>query len=148
MAAVPRRVLVEAYLARAAEIANVTVYLRQVATEPPTIGPDDLRVKPYVVLYPSPGVPGPDERLGGDRVGLADTLQITCAAGEEKALDLLVDAVSAKYEEWRPVLPSPYEQLQLGRCRQLNDPGPTRRDDEERPARFWTPLVYGLVVNN
>jgi hypothetical protein len=147
MAAVPRRVLVDALAARAT-IPNVTVYKRLVAPAPPTISANDLRVKPYVVLHPSAGVTGPDERLGGDRVGLAETFQLSCVAGEEKALDLLVDAITARFDEWRPALAAPYDVVVLGRCRMLNDPGPSRRDDDVAPPRFWTPLIYGLVVNN
>lgn len=147
MAAVPRRVLVEALAARAA-ITNVTVYVRQVAASPPTVSTEDLRVKPYVVLYPSAGVAGPDTRLGGDRVGLAESFQITCVAGEEKALDLLTEAVANRFEEWRPTLAAPYDTVVLGRARQLNDSGPNQRDDDVKPPRFWTPLVYGLLVNN
>jgi hypothetical protein len=79
---------------------------------------------------------------------LATTFQLTCVGGEEKAVDLLVDAITAKFDEWRPVLAPPNDTTVLGRCRMLNDPGPSRLDEEERPPRFWTPLVYGLVVNN
>lgn len=147
MVAVPRSVLTDVLEARAT-IPNVTTYVRRITGSPPTIGFNDLRVKPYVVLYPGPGITGPDERLGGDRVGLADTFQITCACGDEDAMDLLIDAVTSRFDEWRPTLPSPYDNVTVGRCRMLNDVGPTRRDDDEKPPRFWVPLVYGFIVNN
>ena len=147
MAAVPRRVLVEVLFARL-ELPNVSHFLRQIDEELPTIGENDLRVKPYTVLYPSAGAGGYDQRLGGDLVGLSTSFQITCGAGEEKAVDLLVDAVTGRFDEWRPTLPDPYDDHPIGRCRLLNDPGPARRDDDESPARFWTPLVYGLHVNS
>jgi len=153
MAAVPRRVIVEVLAARAV-IPNVTTYVRKVGTlangqtlNPPTISSNDLRVKPYIVLYPSPGIPGPDERLGGDRVGLGETFQLSCVVGEEKAIDLLIDAVTSRFDEWRPVLPAPYDTLPIGRTRLLNDVMP-RPDEDEKPPRYWVPLVYGLVVNN
>lgn len=154
MAAVPRRILTQVIAARQA-IPNTTAYVRVVgrlldgtSVPPPTIGPNDLRVKPYTVLHPSPGITGPDERLGGDRVGLAETFQLTCVTGDEDALDPLVDAVTARFDEWRPVLPAPYNTMPIGRCRLLNDPGSSRRDDDVKPSRFWVPLIYGLVVNN
>jgi hypothetical protein len=147
VADVPRRVLVEVLFARTA-LPNVSRFLRQIDAELPTVGENDLRVKPYTVLYPSAGAGGYDVRLGGDMVGLGTSFQITCAAGEEKAVDLLVDAVTARFDEWRPQLPAPYDLMPIGRCRLLNDPGPAQRDDDESPARFWTPLVYGLLVNN
>lgn len=154
-AAVPRRILVAALEARAT-IPNVTTYVRKVGlvlgeddpVPPPTISADDLRVRPYLVIYPSPGGPGSDERLGGDIVDLATTFQLTCATGDESAIDPFVDIVTDLFDEWRPVLPAPYENVILGRCRLLNDPGPARRDDDESPSRFWTPLIYGLLVNN
>ncbi len=145
MSSVPRRLLTAAVRDRVDAIANLTVYLREVAPNPPTISADDLRVLPYAVIYPSPGVPV-DSRFCGDRARLSWTVQVTCVAGDNEAIDPVVDAVTAQLEGWRPVLPEPHDALRIGKLRLLNDPGPSRRDDDVAPARFYVPLIYGLAI--
>lgn len=158
MAAIPRRVLEQLVETRLQEIDGLTVYRRRVGyvhgqqadVPPPVITPGyDLRVRPYVVQYPSAGMTGPFERLDWTRKGLEWTTQLTCVVGDETALNVLVDHVTSRLDEWRPVLPAEYAAIaHTGRFRMLNDPGPGRRDDSESPARYWTPLVYSLLINH
>lgn len=153
---VPRRIITAALVARLDEISNVTVYLRRVGfvlgstvtVPPPTVSPIDQRVRPYVVVHPSPGMNGPDSRLDDSSSGRVYGPQITCVVGDETALDVLVDAVTAKLDGWRPALASPHDMAEIGRFRPLAgfDPGPGSRDDDVTPARFWTPLQYRLPV--
>lgn len=152
----PRRVVTSALIARLNEVGNVTVYLRRVGyvlgsvveVPPPTVSDTDRRVRPYVVVHPSPGTPGPDQRLDSSSVGRVYGPQITCVVGDEVALDVLVDAVTDRLDGWRPVFAAPYASVDVGRFRSLRgfDPGPGRRDDDVTPARFWTPLQYRLPV--
>lgn len=153
---IPRRVLSTALVARLDEIANATVYLRRVGfvlgqtgeVPPPTVSSTDKRVRPYIVVHPSAGYTGPDRRLDASTAGRVYTPQITCVAGDETALEPLLDAVAAKLDDWRPTLPEPHTNADLGRFRPLvgYDPGPASRDDDVTPARFWTPLLYRLPV--
>lgn len=147
MGAIPLKTMVAAIKTQAT-IPNVTTYLRQPAPAPPTINADDLRVKPYLVIHPSPGGPSEDARLGGEVVGKNFSFQLTCAVGDETALEVLIDAVTSRFDEWHPVLPSPYDVLPIGRFRLLNDVGPSRRDQDIKPPRFWVPLIYGNTLNN
>ena len=99
------------------------------------------------MVYPSPGAPSGDTRLDGSTAGDTVTFQLTCVAGDEYALDPVLDAVKARFDDWRPVLPDPYDGQPIGRSRLLNDPGPSRRDDNESPPRFWVPLIYSNTLN-
>lgn len=154
-AGVPLSVWVPAIVERAT-IANVTTYLREVGrvagvdqdVPPPTISDDDLRVRPYIVVYPSPGGPSGDVRFDGSTVGKSGSFQLTCVVGDESALDVLLDVVLARFDDWRPVLPAPYDGLPIGRCRLISDVGPSRRDDAETPTRFWVPLIYSNTINH
>lgn len=143
MPTISRKLLTDAVDARAKTIPHITVYRRNITSTPPTVGPQDLRVRPYVVQHPSAGTPGPEEDLVGDVVDLVTTFQLTCVAGDKIAADYLVDLVSARFERWSPNLDAG---LTVGRCRQVNDPGPARRDDAVTPPRFWTPLVYAVAI--
>lgn len=134
--------LVTAVETRANTISNVEVYESKVPDTVPTISADDLRVRPYIVHYPAAGQPGIEEDLEGRDIDLAWTFQLTCVAGRRDDALALIDAVTAKFQMWWPDL----EGLTFSRCRQLNDPGPIRRDDAEFPPRYWLPLVYGLPV--
>ena len=152
----PRGLLTRTLVARLEEIQHLTVYLRRVgfvldaAAEipPPTISPDDMRVRPYAVIYPSPGSDGPDERLDQTLTGIVWRPQVTLVAGDETALDLVVDAVTQRLDSWRPTFSAPHDDIEVGRLRKPPgfDPGPSRRDDDIAPARYWTPLQYVLPV--
>lgn len=157
MAGVPLRVLEQVVDARLKEIANVTVYLRQVGhvlgspsvTDPPTISADDLRVRPYVVQHPSPGSRGTDQRLAGMVVDRRWSTQLTCVVGDAEALGPLVDAVEGKFNEWRPVLPAPYNVTVMPSWFTRSfDPGPSQKDDDITPSRFYVPLIYDLNLNS
>lgn len=153
---ISRKTITDLLCSRLAEIPNTTVYLRRVGfkpgtnthTPPPTVSSTDLRVRPYLVVYPSPGMDGPDRRLDSRTNGRIYRPQITCVVGDETAIDLLVDAVSTKLDGWRPTLPGPLPSNAVGHFRPLAgfDPGPTGRDDDITPARFYTALQYVLPV--
>lgn len=137
MTTVSRRTLGEQLQAKLAPIPNLSIYPGEVEKTPPTISADDLRVKPYIVLHPSPGYPSLDVRLDGTHVGLTWGFQITCVSGISFDVLSIVDVVDAALDGWRPD-PS------MGRCR-LNpdvDPGPVRSDIGQTPTRFWIPLLY------
>jgi hypothetical protein len=142
---VPRRLLVTAVNDRLDTIPNLTVYLRTVDPEPPTISDTDQRVRPYVVQHPSPGMTD-DVRLGGTRNGLTWTTQLTVVAGTPDALEPVVDAITTRLDNWRPTFTGEHANTIVGRLHLLNDPGPSRRDDNESPARYWTPLIYQLTT--
>lgn len=144
-ATVPRRLLVAAVDNRLHSISNLAVYLRTVDPKPPTISDTDQRVRPYVVQHPAPGMTD-DIRLGGTRNGLTWTTQLTVVAGTPDALDVVVDAITDRIDNWRPKFSGDHTNTLVGRLHLLNDPGPTRRDDNESPARYWTPLIYQLTT--
>jgi len=154
MAAIPRRVIENKVDARLKEISNLTVYLRRVGhvvgspndVEPPTVNSADLRVRPYVVQHPSAGRPGNRNRLSGRRNGLIWTTQLTCVVGDESALAPLVELVASKMESWRPVFASPYDTVTVRPFLQINEPGPSMRDEDERPPRYWTPLIFSASI--
>lgn len=156
MAVLPRRVLEARVDARLKEIANLTVYLRRVGhvigtpddVPPPTVSENDLRVRPYVVQHPSPGRAWPNRRLVGYETGIGWTTQLTCVTGDEEGLGPLVDAVSARFDNWLPTFAAPHADKPARRFRLLNDPGPSQRDEDVRPPRYWVPLIYQLPVGH
>ena len=143
-----RRQVVAAVDTRLREIPNLQVYLRRVGyvlgedvdRPPAKISPTDQRVRPYVTQHPSVGSPL-EERLGGHQNGLLWSAQITCVVGDETALEPLVDAVTARLDMWRP-----FDGLGRLRVPVGFDPGPSRRDDDESPSRYWVPLQYQLAL--
>jgi len=141
--AISRRVLANTVATRLATLTGVTNYRAEVDETPPTISDEDLRVRPYTVLYPSAGSPGLEEDLEGRDVDLVWTFQISCVAGNSTDADNLIDRVTALFEHWFITVDTG---LTGGRCKQLNDPGPNRCDKAETPPRFWSPLVYGVQI--
>jgi len=158
--AIPRRVVTDALVTRLETIPNLTVYLRRVGfvrgvtdapggqeVPPPTVSVTDRRVRPYVVVYPTAGM-NAHPRLDYAVPGLVWDVQLTCVAGDESAIDPVVDLVTGCLDGWRPVFPGPYDQVVNGPFAAVPgyDPGPVRRDDDVTPARFWTPLEYRVVL--
>lgn len=143
-----RKTLADAAMARLATIANLTVYRGAVPKTPPTISVDDLRVKPYVVLFPGGGMPGADPRLAGDSNGFDWTFKLTCVSGRETDIEQLVDLVTDKFELWS-LVPSPTlaDLRVIGRCRQINDPEYPVPDMSQTPLRFFTPLIYRIPLS-
>lgn len=146
--------IVSAMVARLDEaVPNTTIYLRRVGhvlgqpddVPPPTVSDTDRRVKPYVVVYPSPGVAGPDRRLGTLQHGRVFAAQTTLVAGDETALDILVRHVESALHDWRPQL----GRADVGRVRPAGfDPGVSLRDDDVTPPRFWVPLQWRIPIYN
>lgn len=134
-----RKDLAVATEARLRTIANVSRYVGDVPTTPPTITVTDLRVKPYWVLYTGVGRPV-DARFVGPTVGNSWGFQVTAAAGRMSDLNQLIDAIVAKLDRWNPF---PDE---CRPCRMDQDfiPGPALRDDDFKPVRFWTPLPFKI----
>ena len=126
-------------------IGNVGIYRGKPPDKLPTIDDDDLRVKPHVVIYAGGGGPAEDVDLEGAEVDHNWTCQLSCVAGRESDALQLIEAVQVRFERWQPTITA----YSTGRCRQLNDPGPLRRDDKQgEPPRYWLPLAYGLAVGN
>lgn len=142
---ITRKTLIDDVVANANTIPNVTVYNGGITSTPPTISADDLRVRPYVVAYAGAGRPGFDQRLAGNDTGLAWGFQLKCVTGRPEDLDPLIDAVTARFQLWRPTAGTSRE---LTRARQVNDPPPAQEDEAETPPRFWTALVYQLQRAN
>lgn len=143
MAGVSRKTLADLAELELKAIANTSYYRAEIPTTPPTISPADLRVKPYTVLWPSPGAPG-DERAQDDAplVDLQWRFIVSCVAGDPATIDVLVDHVFGRFHGWRPVLPG----LSVGTCAQDFDPGPPQADRSSMPARFYLQMPFLLHV--
>lgn len=145
MPPITRKALADDVVANARLIPNITVFKGRIDSTPPTISPNDLRVRPYILATMMAGRPGIDQRLAGNDTGLAWGFQLTCVVGIPDNLDQLVDAISARFELWRPPAG---DSRALTRARQVNDPPSAQEDAAETPARFWTALIYQLQRTN
>jgi hypothetical protein len=145
---ITRKQLADAVEDRLATIPNLQHYRGSVPTTPPTISSDDLRVKPYVVLFPGAGMPGSDPRLAGDSNGLGWSFQLTCVSGRQTDVEQLVDVVTNAFELWT-LIPNPplTDGRVVGRCRQINDPGTPVPDKGQTPPRFFTALIYRIPLS-
>lgn len=137
---VTRKQLASLIKAQLVTITGVSGYRGQPPKTPPTLAPDDMRVKPYWVLHTGAGAPD-DERLGGEIAGIAYTFSVTAAVGVEDHLDQLVDDIHAVLSGWRPD-PS------TSRCWPPFglEVGPPRIDDGKTPPRFWLPLPFVIYT--
>lgn len=97
---------------------------------------DDRAVHAYTVLYASAGQ-ALTNRLGSGASGLAWTFQVTCVGGDDIRALWCVDTVRAAFTGRR---------LRNGRLRELGDPGPVRRDDDETPPRYYLPLTFAVYA--
>lgn len=147
MAAISRRALAGAVAARLNTITAATVYYGQVGRlvngtlghQPPTKSATDLRVKPYVVLYPGAGGDGPDEDLAQSVTDLTLPHQVTAVAGDVDDLLALVDRVDALLLKWAPTFPG----LFCGPLTRLPGAGaPLLTDTTQDPPRLYVPLQY------
>ena len=144
MATIPHGPMADAAEALLETIGNVGIYRGKPPDDLPTIAPDDLRVKPHVIIYAGDGGPLEDLDLEGKDVDYDWACQLSCVAGRESDALQLITAVQVRFERWQPTITA----YSTGRCRQLNKPGPLRRDDSPMPSRYWLPLAYGLAVGN
>jgi hypothetical protein len=120
---------------------GVSVYLGEVVGAVPLLTDGSGRVAPYLVQYPSPGMPRPDH-MAGMFFNLDWSTQITCVAGYLSDCIHLAGRVHKLLAGW-PVA------LSAGNTGRLApptgfDPGPIRRDDDVNPPRFYVPLQYQL----
>lgn len=113
-----------------------------IPADPPAKSLQDLRVKPYYVLYPSPGTPGGDEDLGATTDALDWIFQITVAGGDIDDVLALTDRIHGALHRWTPtvtgVLCGP-----IGVPAGYN-PGPVLLDRDVTPPRHFTPLQFHL----
>lgn len=137
---------------RLENVPQTTGYLGQVGrtldgrlnVDPPSKGPRDPRVRPYFVLYPSPGAPGQQPALCGDDPDLDWSGQITAVAGDVHDLDWLVDRLRLVLVGWIPQVPG----VVVGPVRTPRgySPGPYRVDEQAQPPRLWVPLLFTTTI--
>lgn len=160
MTAINRRLVTNAIGERLATITHATGYYGQVGrplpgqalvqdggtipADPPTKSPDDLRVRPYFVFFPSPGTPGSEVDLADTHVDLQLNLQVTAAGGDVADVLALVDRIHDALFRWAPTVPGVV-------CGPLRypfgwNPGPVRTDRDFVPARLYVPLQYQLIA--
>lgn len=126
---------------RLADIGNASHYFAEIPETPPTIGPDDQRVRAYTVLWPSPGGPGDEQALAGGAQDDVDwTFLVSCVAGHAPTLDRLIDLVLAQLHGWEPAA----DGISFGTCRLDFDPGPPRPDLSFTPTRYYVQLPFRL----
>ncbi len=112
------------------------------APKDPTNG--DLRVKPYFVLYPGTGGPGPEPDAGDSVTDLTLPLPITAAAGDIEDLLALIDRLTARFDTWRPSIGG----TAFDRVRFPTGyvPGQLLVDDQFKPARLYTRLPFQITA--
>jgi hypothetical protein len=103
-----------------------------------------MRVKPYFVLYPSSGGPGPDADLGDCNVDVTLPLAITAAAGDVEDLLALVDRIVDRILRWTPTVAG----VVCGRIEFPPGyvPGPLLIDDGFKPARLYVRLPFQITA--
>lgn len=150
--AISRRLLANAIAARLAGVTNAVGYYGQVGrTLAGTLGVDpqpksatDQRVKPYFILFPSAGQPGPDPDLGDCNVDLTQPFQITVAGGDMEDVLALADRVDGRIFRWIPTLSGAV-------CGPVKPPEgftapPVLTDKNFTPNRLYVPLLYQLTA--
>lgn len=150
--AISRRLLSNAIAARLAGVTNATGFYGQVGraldgtlgVDPQPKSATDPRVKPYYVLFPSAGQPGPDPDLGDCNVDLTAPFQLTVAAGDIEDLLAAIDRIDARLFRWIPTLAGAV-------CGPVKpppgfSPGPVLTDTNHTPNRLYVPLLYQLTA--
>lgn len=161
MATISRRALANAVAARLAGVANATGYYGQIGRPLPGVtgAPGDpqpkdkpngdLRVRPYFVLYPGSGGPGPDPVLCDRDTGITLPLPVTAVAGDVEDLLALVDRILARLDGWRPTATGDLAGVAFDRVRFPfgYDPGGALLvDDQFKPARLYTRLPLQITA--
>lgn len=143
MPAISRKALADAVMARLGTVTNVVVYQGE-AVNVPVMSASDSHVKPYVVLYASPGTPTIEQDVADTAVDLDWLFQITCAAGYPDDLHALVTRVDAALYRWTPTITG----VVCGPCKPPPgfDPGPMGLDRDVTPHRPYMPLQYRCTV--
>jgi hypothetical protein len=121
---------------------GLTVYDGEVDPEPPVMADGTGRVRPYAVVYGSPGQPHPEEFNPLVVVDLDWMVQVTVAGGYQPDTLQAIHSVRSLLEG-RVIIVSG---IICGPLTQVNDPGSIRRDDDEVPPRFYSPLQFQLLA--
>lgn len=97
-------------------------------------------VKPYAVVFPSPGNRTAD-RYDEDPQQLTWLIQVTCAAGSRRGWSVAVDWVMASLIGWSPYPGDP----SVGFLSQVGDTGPVQRTTTPaNDVRWWTAPQFTL----
>lgn len=105
---------------------------------------DDGYADKYLCLYPSAGVPSPEDDLAAQSIDLDWGIQITCAAGFQVWVEELITDVHAAMFRWSPtvgVLVCGMFAPPLG-----FNPGSIMWDRDYAPHRPFVPLQYTTRV--
>ncbi len=130
---------------RVAGIGNATHYVGRIPQTPPAVGPEDLRVLPYTVLWMSPGANGDEQALaGGIQDDTVARFIITCASGDPDWTLKLVDLVDGLFNGWEPIIAG----LSVGTCVQDFDPGPIQPSDSFAPTRYYLQMPYRMQAGS
>lgn len=141
---VDRNPLADAVEARLrAQVTGAHGFVGEPSKIPIKPGSDD-RPEPYWVLHPWAGTPTGEDDLADTAVDLAWGFQLNVAGDSVYDVLGLLGKVDAALYRWTPVV----EGLVCGRLKPPTgfDPGNPRRDDTEKPHRFWLPLQYRTTV--
>lgn len=124
---------------------NLTVYLIDVPDQPPVISPGkDMRVRPYALFLPIPGLPTTELDQGDTVVDLDYGWQVQCVSGRPQDLMPLVDVVRGRFDRYVPGATD--TALATGPARQLNLLPSPIKDPDYTPTRYFIPLVYTTLV--
>ncbi|GEP38887.1 hypothetical protein NPS01_25500 [Nocardioides psychrotolerans] len=157
MPEISRRLVAVAVATRLVGVTNATGYVGKVSAlsglpgvtgtpdSPPVKSASDARVKPYFVLFPGAGTPGPETDLGDSVVDLDLPFQLTVAGGDLYDVLALADRVHAALHRWAPVV----DGHQCGPLRVPPGyaPGVVLTDRDFTPHRLYTPLQYQLTAH-
>jgi hypothetical protein len=141
---IDRAALTAAAKARLDTVPGATKWLGEPHLPLPLLPNSEGRVKPYAILWPSAGTPGPEDDLGDTVVDLDWLIQITCAGGLIADVQALVTRVDEAFYRWTPAL----EGLTCGPFKPPSgyDPGPVRMDVTITPNRPFLPLQYRTTI--
>jgi hypothetical protein len=161
VATISRRALAGAVASRAVGVTNATGYLGQIGAmnglptvvntpaDPPTKTADDLRVKPYFILFPGAGEPGTEESAAGSADTFVDLdwpIQITAAAGDIDDLLGLVDRIHNRFFRWSPGKLGTDVFTGHLRVPPSYRPG-VLTDKTVTPYRLYVPLLFQLTAH-
>lgn len=162
MVAISRRLIAGAVAGRLLPLTTGTAaaagYLGQVGRgldgtlggEPQPKSKSDQRVRPYFIVFPGAGTPGPENDVGDSLIDLATAFQVTVAGGDIDDVLALTDRVHELLFRWAPgVLGTAPDFFTAGPLRVPPgyDPGPVRTDTGVKPQRLYVPLQYVLTAH-
>lgn len=127
-----------------AATSNLTVYLIDVPTAPPTISTTDKRVRPYALFLPIAGMPSEEVDQGDTVQDLDYGWQVQCVAGIPENVMPVVDVVRGRFDRY--VAGAADLTLATGPARQGNALASPIKDLSQTPTRYFIPLVYTTLV--